>query len=248
VPNEPGALFCSRCGASLNRPGYSGTRRRRVTAASITMGFAMLLALGVTVFVLFTIVSRVLSPSTQTTATPSAQLSATVATVNPSTTQVSNTVTSGGPTPGEAILVRPRSATASSTLKATAITDFRPTNLLDGDLTSAWNEGANGPGVGEWVRLDFGKPIPLARIEIANGYQKDDERFAGNVRVRVIELRYSDGTTQLVQLLDTKGLQTINPAVAETEWIKLTIVSVYPTYQWQDAALSEVRIYEKATP
>ncbi len=48
----------------------------------------------------------------------------------------------------------------------------------------------------------------------------------------------------MVQLLDTQGLQVIKPAAKDTEWIKLTILSVYPTYKWEDAALSEVRVYE----
>ena len=207
------------------------------------MALAMLLALAVTVFVLYTIVTRVLTP-TETTVDPYAGVSGTVATLNTSATSGSNTGTTGGGTVGGSILVRPHAATASSTLKATGIADFRPTNLLDGDLASAWNEGANGAGVGEWVRLEFDEVIPLARMEIANGYQRDAERFAGNVRVKNIELQYSGGATQVVQLLDAQGLQEIRPAVKSTEWIKLTILSVYPTYKWQDAALSELRVYE----
>jgi zinc-ribbon domain/F5/8 type C domain len=243
VPNEPGALFCSRCGASQNRPGYTGTRRHGVSLAGFVMALAILLALAVAVFVLYTIVTRVLTP-TETTVNPYAGVSGTVATVVTSATIGSNTGTTGGGTGRGSILVRPQAATASSSLKATPIADFRPTNLLDGDLATAWNEGADGVGVGEWVRFQFSEPIPLARIEIANGYQRDAERFAGNVRVKNIELQYSDGATQVVQLLDTQGLQVIKPAAQDTEWIKLTILSVYPGYEWQDAALSELRVYE----
>jgi hypothetical protein len=57
-------------------------------------------------------------------------------------------------------------------------------------------------------------------------------------------LQYSDGTTQIVQLLDAQGLQVIKPKTPDTQWIKLTILSVYPLFKWEDAALSEVRIYE----
>jgi hypothetical protein len=165
--------------------------------------------------------------------------------LNTSVTGGSTTGTTGSGATEGSILVRPHAATASSTLRATTITDFRPTNLLDGNPASAWNEGADGTGVGEWVRLEFNEPISLARIEIANGYQRDAERFSGNVRVKSIELEYSDGTKpQVVQLLDSQGLQLIKPAAKETEWIKLTILSVYPTYKWPDAALSEMRVYE----
>jgi hypothetical protein len=206
------------------------------------MAFALLLALAITVFVLYTIVTRVLSP-TETTVDPNTGVSGTVATLQTSTTGDPNTGTTSGSI-GGSILVRPHAATASSTLKATSFTDFRATNLLDGNLASAWTEGADGNGVGEWVRLEFEEAVPLARIEIANGYQRDTERFSGDERVKNIELQYSDGTTQIVQLLDAQGLQVIKPKTPDTQWIKLTILSVYPLFKWEDAALSEVRIYE----
>ena len=207
------------------------------------MSFAILLALAITVFVLYTIVSRTLTPSTDTTADPYAGVSGTVATLVTSTTTGSNTATTSGVL-GGSVLVRPQAATSSSTLKATNMADFRPTNLLDGDLGSAWTEGSDGSGVGEWVRFDFAEVIPLARIEIANGNQKDAEHFSGDERVKTLELQYSDGTTQVVQLLDAEGLQTIKPKTEETQWIKFTIFSIYPSYKWEDAALSEVRVYE----
>ena len=47
----------------------------------------------------------------------------------------------------------------------------------------------------------------------------------------------------MVELLDTKALQSITTTHRATEWIKLTIVSIYEDYEWADAALSEVRIY-----
>jgi hypothetical protein len=207
------------------------------------MALALLLALAILVFVLYTIVTRVLAP-TDTTLDPYAGISGTVATLQTSTTG-SNTGTTGSGTATGAISVRPDSATASSSLKATTIANFQPANLLDGDLASAWNEGADGPGIGEWVRFDFVESIPLARVEIANGYQRDEQRFAGNARVKTLELTYSDGSTQLVQLLDAEGLQTIEPSVDETAQITFTIISVYPRYEWQDAALSEIRVYER---
>jgi hypothetical protein len=209
------------------------------------MALAMLLALAVTTFVLYTIVTRVVTPSTDTTADPYSGVTGTLATVTTSTTSGTNTGGTDGAI-GGALLVRPSSVTASSILKATSMADFGPTNLLDSDPTSAWVEGVSGTGLGEWVRLDFVDAIPLARIEIANGYQKDHDRFAGNARVKSLELQYSNGVVQVVQLQDVEGLQVIEPSTDETQWIKATIRSIYPTYVWPEAALSEVRVYETA--
>jgi zinc-ribbon domain len=249
VPNDPGALFCSRCGASLNRPGYTGRRQGRVSLAGFTMALALLIALGVTVFVLYTIVSRSLTTSTDTSVTAYSGAPGTLAVLGTSTTVPPSTSTTSGTVKGS-LLVRPTAATASSSLASTSLTDFRPTNLLDGDATTAWVEGAKGTGAGSWVKLEFDHAVSLARIEIANGYQADDTRFADFVRVKSLELDYSDGTRQVVQLLDEQGLQVIEPATGKdskpmsTGWIKLVILSVYPAYKFPQAALSEVRVYE----
>ncbi len=241
VPNEPGALFCSRCGASLNRPGYQGSRRKRITAAGVTMALALLLALGITAFVLFLIVQRVLWP--EEAVDPYARVSGTTATLVTAAEDGGAEPDGGG---GGAILVRPRAAFASSILEASNTTDYRATNLLDGDLATAWCEGVEGPGIGEWVRLEFSRPLVLDRVEVANGYQQDPDRFRANARVRSLEVEYSNGVTQLVDLVDAQGLQIIDPAAKETEWVKLTIVSVYPSRTWDETALSEVRVFEAA--
>jgi hypothetical protein len=243
VPNSPGALFCSRCGASLNRPGYTGRRRGRISLAGVTMALALLIALSVSVFVLYTIVSRTLASSPDTSVTAYNGAPGTTATLNTPSTAPASTSTTKGIARG-AILVRPHAATASSSLASTSLTDFRPTNLLDGDPATAWVEGGKGTGAGQWVKLEFDNPLTLARIEIANGYQKDDTHFSSYVRVKSLEVDYSDGTRQVVELLDAQGLQVIEPAVGETAWIKLVVLSVYPAYKWPQAALSDVRVYE----
>jgi hypothetical protein len=208
------------------------------------MGFALFLMLLATAFTLGMIVYRTVKPGDS---------SATLTSV-PGTTASTSTTLAGGsggtgsstPSTVAATAIRPSAASASSVLKATSTINYGAANVLDGDLTTAWNEGAKGPGVGEWLRLSFSKPVVLARIEIANGYQKDTERFDGNVRVKSLKLEYSDGETQLIDLLDTEDFQSVTTLSPPTEWIKLTIMSVYPDYVWEDAALSEVRVFAVA--
>jgi hypothetical protein len=85
----------------------------------------------------------------------------------------------------------------------------------------------------------------LARIDIINGYQKDDGSFEANPRVRLVNIQFSSGATYLVELLDTKDLQFVVPAGEAIEWVKLVIVSAYPGAANEDTALSEVHLYEK---
>jgi hypothetical protein len=243
VLNEPGALFCSRCGASLVGTSFreAPRGRRRVTAAGAAMAFALFLLLLGAAFTLGVIVYRTVRPGETVATLTSVQ--ATVATIG--TTVPATSANGGGDTSTTtpALLIRPSAATASSVLKATNTINYGAANLLDGDLATAWNEGAEGPGIDEWVKFSFSSPIVPARIEIANGYQKDAERFQGNVRVKSLRLEYSNGATQVIELLDTEDYQSVTTVRAPTDWIKMTILSVYPDYVWEDAALSEVRIF-----
>ncbi len=219
-------------------------RGSRVTPAGVAMGFALFLVLLATTFSLGFIVYRGLDLGK--TVDPYAGRTGTTATI---VTESSANPGGGGSNPGSssstkaAMLIRPRATSASSVLEPTATSNFRPPNLVDGDLTTAWSEGRKGPGTGEWVRFEFLEPVVVDHLEIANGYQKDDDRFFSAARVKSLKVEYSNGATQLVELLDTKDLQSVTTTHRATEWIKLTIVSVYPDYEWEDAALSEVRIY-----
>ncbi len=174
------------------------------------------------------------------------------------TTRVSTSSTTGatpesttssvasGTTRARGSSISPASVEASSVLPAENDLTYEPDNLLDGSLATAWQESAEGNREGEWVRFDFGRTITLSAIEIANGYQKDDSRFSGNPRVETLRVEYSDGTTQQVRLYDDTGFQEITPAPKPTEWLRLTILSVYPGDSWDDAGFSEVRLYEAA--
>lgn len=243
--NERTALFCAQCGASLLTPMSPSPlpRRRRVTPGGAALGFALLLMLFGVLFALGTIVYRT-TATTEQVIDPLAGRAGTTATTSTTLAQGAGT---GGTTPTTQIrgtLIRPQAAYSSSALKPTSRSDFRATNLLDDDRTTAWIEGVPGPGVGEWVRFDFHGPVVLTRIEIANGEQKDDDRFHAHARVRSLKLEYSTGATQIVELLDIIDLQSITPRSQPTEWLRMTILSVYPDYLWDETALSDVRLFE----
>lgn len=209
------------------------------------MGFALFLILLATVFTLGVIVYRTLK--SDESADIYAGVSGTTASTagNPSENSESSGVSERTESSAlTVILIRPNAASASSALEAASTNSYGASNLMDGDLATAWSEDKDGPGVGEWVNLEFSEPVVPDHIEIANGYQKDDDRFLGNARIESLEIEYSNGTTQLVDLLDIKDFQSVNAATRQPiEWIKLTIVSIYSDYEWEDASLSEVRVY-----
>lgn len=165
-----------------------------------------------------------------------------------STTDTTPGSTTSSSAPGTTVArgasISPVSVEASSSLPSKGGNTYGPDNLFDGSLSTAWQENAPGSGEGEWVRFDFGHLVTLSTLEIANGYQKDSRRFTGNARVETLQLEYSDGTTQQARLYDDVGFQEIAATPKSTEWLRLTILSVYQGDAWDDAALSEVHIYQ----
>lgn len=249
--NEPRAVFCSRCGAAL--PSSPDSDKPRLSNSNMAMGAVLLLGLLTIAFVLYSTVARSIDKSVDVvpyadqkgvpaslSTTTTVQTDATGMPVTLGTDPSSVTTTTDAP-----ILVRPKATVASSALKGTSTASFQATNLVDSSLLTAWIEGTKGPGLGEWVRFEFSQPTVLTRIDIANGYQKDANRFAANPRVRLVNVEFSSGATYLVELQDTMELQYMVPPKEAVEWVKMVIISIYPGKDNEETALSDVRLFEK---
>lgn len=113
--------------------------------------------------------------------------------------------------------------------------------IHDGDITTAWVEGANGLGRGEWVSLSFNplKELGLCRtktqdcieivgFEVFNGL--GGRSWTRNGRVKKLEVVASGNETQYLELADVQGLQTVRLSqplkVGYASTVKLKIASV----------------------
>ena len=85
-------------------------------------------------------------------------------------------------------------AQASSTLKPSKVSTYDAANLLDSDASTAWCEGKDGPGVGEWIELQIAPKTDLAHycnvegVAIVPAYAKSRATWAENGGVAKIEL------------------------------------------------------------
>lgn len=136
----------------------------------------------------------------------------------------------------QAKLAQATTAHASSRLND----QFTPENTRDDRLESAWVEGANGPGLGEWIAFTF-KPQTIQYLEIFPGYGKSKDLFFANHRLKRATLIFSDGTRAAVQLFDEMRVQTvILPNPVRTSSLRLIIEEVYPGTQYDDTAIAEI--------
>ena len=139
--------------------------------------------------------------------------------------------------------------TASSTA-ASLFMGFAPEKLQDNDPTTAWAEGGEGVGAGEWVEFSFGGKAALRRLVLRNGIG-DPTWFSKYNRVRTLELAFSDGTRRRVELLDTPDEQAVDLGGVVSEWLRLIIVDVYktsPFFNPKTTCLSEARVEFDGAP
>jgi hypothetical protein len=123
-----------------------------------------------------------------------------------------------------------------------------PEKAVDGDVSTAWVEGADGPGVGETLTIDFGTELNVYNIGIFPGFGKDPRVYYGNNRVKKVRLEFSDGTKVIESFDDEVGMRLIDcydnstDSGIEAEWLKVTILDVHEGLEWDDTAISEVAI------
>lgn len=128
---------------------------------------------------------------------------------------------------------------ASSVRLAVQANTYYAANAIDGKRTTAWIEGSDGPGIGEWIRFDFDREINLHRIFIQPGYFKSPSVWAQNNRLAIVNVEYSDGSSKDLYLSDRMESQRLDVGSVKTRWVKLTIKTVYYGTD-PDTALSEI--------
>ena len=119
-------------------------------------------------------------------------------------------------------------------------------NVFDNNDNTAWVEGTEGNGVGEWIQFDFDKEYKVARVDIISGYSKTKSIFKANNRIKKLEVLFSDGSQIILNLKDTMDLQQIKIEPYVTKSIKFIIKDIYKGSGYEDACISEMKLWEAA--
>jgi hypothetical protein len=130
-------------------------------------------------------------------------------------------------------------ASSSSNRLAVQANTYYPANAIDGKKATAWIEGVDGAGIGEWIRFDFDREITLHRILWQPGYFKSPSIWSQNNRLASVTAQFSDGSTREINFADRMESQKTDIGVVRTKWVRFIIKSVYYGSD-PDTALSEI--------
>jgi F5/8 type C domain len=130
-------------------------------------------------------------------------------------------------------------ATASSVRLAVQANTYFAANAMDNKRSTAWIEGADDGGIGEWIRFDFDREVKLHRILILPGYFKNPEIWRQNNRLAAATVYFSDGTSRDLTFSDRMESQKFDVGVVKTKFVRIVIKQIYPGPD-PDTAVSEV--------
>ncbi|MFQ5628638.1 MAG: hypothetical protein ACE5I1_07750 [bacterium] len=142
---------------------------------------------------------------------------------------------------------------------------FGPLSLFDGIPESAWCEGVDGPGIGEWVAFELTEDVQ--GLAVYNGFQKvrwcwcmtgdgpmreyNAERmkqlkaiYGNNNRVKVLEIVSEDGQVRkTITLRNTSIRQNFEDISLPKGSYKLYIRDIYKGAKWDDTCLGEIEFF-----
>ena len=137
---------------------------------------------------------------------------------------------------------------ASSVLNAQKGNKYGVASLLDDSNFTAWFEGNKGLGVGQWILVDFGELRTIDEITLKNGYNKKENLYYNNSRVRTLSLVFSGGQKRRsLALKDQPGRQIFQiPGKIKARWVQLKIEAVIKGKKYSDTGLNELRVVTSA--
>jgi hypothetical protein len=123
------------------------------------------------------------------------------------------------------------------------------TSALDPLLASCRNPtDRTSLGMPQSVVVTLPREATLTDVSVAAGLPKDDSRRAQQYRPKTLQLAFSDGTCQRLELADADGLQRLPLDKVGTGAVRIWVVDAYPPTSDQPqeiATVAEIRLFQR---
>jgi hypothetical protein len=137
----------------------------------------------------------------------------------------------------------------SSVLKPQFGNSYGAQNLFNASTGAAWVEGRDGNGIGEWITVEFDGMRLVKSINVQNGYQKNNDIFRKNNRVRQLRAMFSQGESQTFTLRDRLGPELLTlPKPVKAYWVKFVIEDVWAGNKYTDTAITKLQVSSERVP
>jgi hypothetical protein len=139
-------------------------------------------------------------------------------------------------------------ASASSTAAADEGGPYDAWSAVNGSLELPWCEGLAGPGLGEWLQLDFSAPLVISELRLSNGFDQDGFLYESNDQVARATFQFDGGESLTWEFAVMRGLQSvpIDPPIT-AQSMRLVIDGVNPGWKFDDACIGEIEVWARTS-
>ncbi len=126
--------------------------------------------------------------------------------------------------------------------KTTTIINYG-SNAFDGDITTSWQDGTNGNGIGEWLFVSLDKKYNVSAITFDLGNHRSEEWYYKNNRPSHIGILIGGFYYSVVFPDQCKEFCVSFSQPISTDAIKFTVEGSYPGSEYNDMTISEIGVY-----
>ena len=152
-----------------------------------------------------------------------------------------------------------KKASASSVLVETVggyTYSYPASNVVDGDIATAWIEGANGAGAGDtWgqtLLLEFDGVYNVSRIDFWLGWARTKELYEKNKKPWSLEVTFSNGEAYTLEFDNLSYKETVRAPQTwnlsrpiRASWVEFKIMTVYKGWDGvDDTCISEIACFD----
>ena len=123
--------------------------------------------------------------------------------------------------------------------------NYKVENVIDDNPSTAWIEGVSDDGIGQFIQFSSNNTFRVDKIDIINGFSKNQKTYMKNNRVKKVIIEFSDKSQQVYELEDNNmEYQTIDIGGINTHSVKVIIQEVYTNGRvYKDTCISEISVY-----
>lgn len=123
--------------------------------------------------------------------------------------------------------------------------NYKVKNVIDDNPSTAWIEGVSDDGIGQFIQFSSNNTFRVDKIDIINGFSKNQKTYMKNNRVKKVIIEFSDKSQQVYELEDNNmEYQTIDIGGINTNSVKVIIQEVYTNGRvYKDTCISEISVY-----
>ena len=123
--------------------------------------------------------------------------------------------------------------------------NYKVENVIDDNPSTAWIEGVSDDGIGQFIQFSSNNTFRVDKIDIINGFSKNQKTYMKNNRVKKVIIEFSDKSQQVYELEDNNmEYKTIYIGGINTNSVKVIIQEVYTNGRvYKDTCISEISVY-----